>query len=594
MQPFPLLLSRMYPTMASDKIIGNYRIGECIGRGGMGIVYHATHLQLPREVAIKSINARASRDLRRLRTRFEKEAYVQSQLDHPGIVKIYDYIVAEQTYYIVMELVQGRSLAQLLAHEERPLSLQHAFHLFEQILDAMSYAQSFTYQDQTGLRHKGLVHRDLKPGNILVTPEDRVKITDFGIVKLVGTENSDTFGTFYGSPQYVSPEQAEGLPVDECSDIYSLGIILYEMLTGQTPFDNEDAPLSRTETLRAHIEKQPRPPSEINPAITPEIEAIILRALEKKPKGRFSSAGDFLRSLRAARGVVVEDEIQGYSSPAQRSAVREKETGKSARQTGRENYITQPITTSACASCGAEMNDEDKHCRQCGTEIGISPATAKLTHVESVAAQKNRRRGLWAIIALAALALLGFMIYQVARNRRPVATAPAQPSPAAPTPSQTPVPETVLVEIKPGAVRVDSSYEGYGIAPLTDGETDVRRISRMRYNAGNWASAETPEPHWIELELERPTHVFSVYVYWGFDRNRFVPSKRLELHVPDEQGAWRTVSSLQAGNDHDRAAFEFTPLTTQKLRIFQPAQQGPTGRPFVMWVREVKVFGVAN
>jgi Serine/threonine protein kinase len=593
MLPFPLLLSRIYRTMASEKIIGNYRIEECIGRGGMGVVYRATHLQLPREVAIKSINARASRDLRRLRARFEKEAYVQSQLDHPGIVKIYDYIVSEQIYYIVMELVQGRSLAQLLAHEERPLSLQHAFHLFEQILDAMAYAQNFTYLDQNGQRHHGLVHRDLKPGNILVTPEDRVKITDFGIVKLVGAENSDTFGTFYGSPQYVSPEQAEGLPVDECSDIYSLGIILYEMLTGSTPFDTEDAPLSRTETLRAHIEKPPRPPSEINPAITPEIEAIILRALEKKPKQRFSSAGDFLRALRKARGhAVEEDSPQASGAHVPKFSVREKDTGKGARQTGRENYVTQPITTSACASCGAEMSDEDKHCRQCGTEIGASPATAKLTHIESLTVQRNKRRGLWAIVALGALALAGFLIYQATQNKKSV-TAELPPA-TAPTPAQTPVPVDSLVEVKPGAVKVDSSYEGYNAAPLTDGETDVRRIGRMKYNAGNWASAETPEPHWIELALDQPTRIAAVYVYWGFDRNRFVPSKLIELHAPDEQGAWRTVASLQSGNDHDRAAFSFAPLTTQKLRIFQPAQQGPSSRPFVMWVREVKVFGIAN
>ncbi len=580
--------------MTAEKIIGNYRIGECIGRGGMGLVYRATHLQLPREVAVKSINARESSDLRRLRARFEKEAYVQSQLDHPGIVKIYDYIVSEQTYYIVMELVQGRSLAQLLAHEERPLSIEHAFHLFEQILVAIAYAQSFTYLDQNGQRHKGLIHRDLKPGNILVTPEDRVKITDFGIVKLVGTDNSDTFGTFYGSPQYVSPEQAEGLPVDECSDIYSLGIILYEMLTGATPFDTEDEPLSRTETLRAHIEKQPRPPSGINPAITPEIEAVILRALEKKPKARFNSAGDFLRAVREARGLPVEDpDTQGQSKHVPQRPAREKDTGKGTRHTDRENYITQPITSVACAHCGAELeDDDDKHCRQCGTELGFSPATAKLTHVESIAAGRNRKWGLWTIAALGAVVLVSWVIYKALPDSRPAAVEPA-PTVSA-TPAPTPAPPDSLVELKPAAVNVDSSYDGYSATPLTDGELDVRRISRMKYNAGNWASAETPEPHWIEIVLAQPTRLAAVYVYWGFDRNRFVPSKLIELHAPDESGAWRTVSSLQSGNDHDRAAFAFAPLTTQKLRIFQPAQQGPTNRPFVMWVREIKVFGIKN
>src|SRR5687767_781928 len=120
--------------MVTESKVGNYIVGKLIGRGGMGIVYRGRHLTLPREVAIKSINARGGRDLRRLRHRFEREAYIQSQLDHPAIVKIYDYIVAEQTYHIVMEYVEGRSLAQLIASEGRPLPVERALDLFEQIL----------------------------------------------------------------------------------------------------------------------------------------------------------------------------------------------------------------------------------------------------------------------------------------------------------------------------------------------------------------------------------------------------------------------------------------------------------------------------
>src|SRR5918912_3103877 len=134
--------------MATETIIGSYRIEERIGRGGMGVVYRGRHTKLPREVAIKSINASDSSDLRRLRPRFEKEAYIQSQLDHPGIVKIYDYVVAEQTYYIVMEFVEGRSLAQVLARETRPFPLERALDIFEQILDAIGCAHTFAYQDQ--------------------------------------------------------------------------------------------------------------------------------------------------------------------------------------------------------------------------------------------------------------------------------------------------------------------------------------------------------------------------------------------------------------------------------------------------------------
>ena len=222
--------------MATETIIGSYRIEERIGRGGMGIVYRGQHTKLPREVAIKSISPRTGdHDLRHLRHRFEREAYIQSQLDHPGIVKIYDYIVAEQTYHIVMEYVEGRSLAQLLKHEGRPLSCERALNFIDQILTAVVYAHTFIYQDQDSASHRGIIHRDLKPPNIMVTPEDRIKITDFGIVKLVGAETTDTFGASYGSPRYVSPEQAEGREVDQRSDIYSLGIILYEMLTAAPP-----------------------------------------------------------------------------------------------------------------------------------------------------------------------------------------------------------------------------------------------------------------------------------------------------------------------------------------------------------------------
>jgi serine/threonine protein kinase len=580
--------------MSSDNIIGNYRIGECIGRGGMGVVYRGEHLQLPREVAVKSINARASRDLRKLRARFEKEAYVQSQLDHPGIVKIYDYIVSEQTYYIVMELVEGRSLAQLLAHEERALTVERALHLFEQMLEAIAYAQDFVYRDQNAMLHRGLIHRDLKPGNILVTPDDRVKITDFGIVKLVGSENSDTFGTFYGSPQYVSPEQAEGLQVDERSDIYSLGIILYEMLTGSPPFDTEESPLSRTDTLRAQVEKQPRLPSEINPGIPPPVEALIMHALEKKPERRFASADDTLRAVREVRASLTGEQSPEKAASALKVIAGNKSTDKTTRYTGRENYITQPLETSACTHCGADMNDGDKHCRQCGRDTGSSPATAKLTHLESVVAQRKRWLSLWiAALGICTVALFGFLIYRARHGGNSSNTNQTPVSIEVPPPSQ-PAPQSSLVELKPDGVKVDSSYDGYSIAPLTDGETDVRRISRMKYNAGNWASAETPEPHWIELDFEKPARVAAVYLYWGFDRNRFVPSRRVELQSPDESGAWQTVSTLSSVDDHDRAAFEFAPVMTKKIRILQPAQQGPTNRPFVMWVREVKVFGVVN
>jgi serine/threonine protein kinase len=596
--------------MATETIIGSYRIEERIGRGGMGVVYRGQHTKLPREVAIKSINPRAGdHDLRHMRHRFEREAFIQSQLDHPGIVKIYDYIVAEQTYYIVMEYVEGRSLAQLLKQEQgRPLLCERALALFDQILTAVTYAHTFTYQDQDGAAHRGIIHRDLKPPNILVTPDDKIKITDFGIVKVVGSETTDTFSGGYGSPRYVSPEQAEGLEVDQRSDIYSLGIILYEMLTGAPPFGNEREPLTRTEILRAHVEQPPSLPTEINPLIPLEVESIILCALEKDPAGRYATATDFLRAIRTARERDASDVVEAAEAPpVTYRPVGTHELHASTDNTVRQDYITQPIRSGACAVCGTEAEADEEYCLACDAELAASPATTKLAHRKTktqVLQQRGKlhrsQRGKWVVIGLIALALLsGVLIYmrftrEAERRARAAALARAAPPPVAAPPSmQSPPASSSLVELSAARVAVDSSYDGYTAKPLNDGVVDVKRISGMRYNEGNWASAETHNAHWIEFQLSQPARVAAVYVYWGFDRDRFVASRRVELQTPDERGEWHTISTIETGSDYDRTAFEFAPVTTARMRILQPSQQGPRGRPFVMWVREVKAFALA-
>ncbi len=378
----------------------------------MGVVYRGHHLKLPREVAIKSISPASHRDLRRLRHRFEKEAFIQSQLDHPGIVKIYDYIVAEQTYYIVMEWVEGRSLAHLLAREVCPLPLERALNLFEQMLEAVAYAQNFVYLGQDGSSHKGLIHRDLKPANILVTEDDRVKVTDFGIVKLVGSEKTVTGGN-YGSPEYVSPEQAEGASLDTRSDIYSLGIILYEILAGRPPFHDQGGKLSQLDVVRAHIHRQPQPPSQINPQITAELEAIILKAIEKRPENRFSSAVEFLRAVRKARGRKAGEGALSLSvGQAVRSDGRTREiVSPTVAEAARENYSTQPIKVEICPACGVSVQSNELRCHQCGQELVSSPATVKLSRGEAREWRRTRAFGLWLGAAAALLALIAILIY---------------------------------------------------------------------------------------------------------------------------------------------------------------------------------------
>jgi hypothetical protein len=231
----------------------------------------------------------------------------------------------------------------------------------------------------------------------------------------------------------------------------------------------------------------------------------------------------------------------------------------------------------------------------------LSPASAtvKLTRQEAAGLQKRRALDIWVAASLCVIALIALFTFYA---RRMSSSAPDAPPPS-PTPSEapkpTPVPASALVELKPARVLVDSSFDGYNAAPLTDGETDVRRIAGMRYNAGNWVSAETPDAHWIELDFEAPTRIAAVYLYWGFDRNRFMPSRLVTLETPadnsgDVSERWNTISTLEPGSDYDRTAFEFAPVSTTRLRILQPTRQGPASRPFVMWLREVKVFGAGE
>lgn len=586
--------------MESGKKVGSYIIEEPVGRGGMGVVYRGQHEKLHRKVAIKSISPRGTHDLRRLRHRFEREAYVQAQLDHPGVVKIYDYIVSEQAYFIVMEFVEGVSLAKLIAEHPKGLKVERALDLFEQILEAVSYAHTFVYHDEGGATHQGIVHRDLKPPNIMVTPDDRIKVTDFGIVKLVGAAATDTSKFNYGSPRYVSPEQAGGEPLDQRSDIYSLGIILYEMLTGEPPFgghSDENEKWSRTEILSAHRERPPRPPSEMNPAIAESVERVVLRALEKKPERRFASTEEFLRVLRRARGKE-SGETTARIGEGSRAGVT-NDTGSLGDTTDeylQDSFHTQPISSERCRACGAEVSGADETCARCGHELSSSPATSALVGQELTVRQG--RRGLKLFVAAALFALLATFVYLASRNLRRPDSNESSAKPAASTePASTPpqiVSAAASVGLLDAGLKVDSSYDGYSVKPLNDGVTDVRQIGAMRYNLGNWVSAESPEAHWVELDFKRATRITAVYVFWGFDRGRYMPSRRVELQAPDEHGEWRTISKLESGENYDRAAFELDPLSAEKIRIVQPAQAGPTNRPFVMWLREVQAFGVVE
>jgi|RhiMetdeSRZDD1v2_1073273.scaffolds.fasta_scaffold46874_5 eukaryotic-like serine/threonine-protein kinase len=273
-------------TLINTLFDGRYRILRKLGSGGMANVYLAEDEELGRRVAIKILNERyAGDDL--FIERFRREAKSAAGLSHPNIVSIYDRGEAEGTYYIAMEVIEGRSLKELImTHGALPIDT--AIGYAKQLLEALRFAH----------RH-GIIHRDIKPHNVLVSAdqqvkanEPRLKVTDFGIARHGASQMTEA-GSIMGTAQYLSPEQARGAPVTAASDLYSAGVVLYEMLTGKVPFTGDSA----IEIAMKHVNELPKPPSSLRPEIPPELDQIVLRALAKDPADRYQTAEEFIEDL---------------------------------------------------------------------------------------------------------------------------------------------------------------------------------------------------------------------------------------------------------------------------------------------------------
>ena len=262
-----------------NKVIGSYHVDELIGTGGMGSVYKGRHTSLDRLVAIKVINPNLMSNPDAI-NRFYKEAKLHAKLQHINVVTVYDFLEFENNYFLIMEYVKGVSIDKLIA-ENGPIEVRTALSIFKQMLSGIEYAHS-----------QGVIHRDIKTSNFLLTPTV-VKITDFGISKLV-TDSTKTV-VKAGTPNYMSPEQIMGQHIDYRSDIYSLSVAFYEMLTGNTPFSCEDN--SEYEIKKGHMEKDPVSMSDINRDIPRELDQIILKGLSKMPQTRHQSAADYLNEL---------------------------------------------------------------------------------------------------------------------------------------------------------------------------------------------------------------------------------------------------------------------------------------------------------
>lgn len=263
--------------MDIPKSIGKYQVQGLLGQGGMGTVYRAFDPAIQRPVAIKTIvkSALEPMDLQYVLTRFRHEARAVGRLTHPRIAAIYDYGEDENLAYIVMELVNGQSLFQHLQNQAR-FGLKEVGEIVRQLLDGLAYAHE-----------QGVVHRDIKPSNILINEDGRIKITDFGIARIESSTLTQV-GEIMGSPGYMSPEQFLGAEIDARSDIYSVGVIAYELLAGRRPFTGNNA-----EIMRQVLNERPANPSEYNPKISAQLDWAVQKALAKRREDRFQSAREF-------------------------------------------------------------------------------------------------------------------------------------------------------------------------------------------------------------------------------------------------------------------------------------------------------------
>src|SRR6476661_5044533 len=275
------------------RVVGSYRIVEKIGEGGMGAVYRAGDEMLDREVAVKAIRPDLVREPE-IVERFRTEAKVLARVNHPAIATIYSFFHDGGELFLAMEYVRGRTLSEVLA-AEGALPWRRAVPLLASALDGIEQAH-----------RAGIIHRDLKPDNLMLTEAGALKVMDFGIARVPGSNHLTRTGLLIGTLRYVAPEQIRGEEVDRRTDLYALGVVLYQMLTGRVPFEGP----TDFAILKAQIEDPPAPPRSLVPEIPEGLDRIVLKALEKSPDDRFQTAGELRTALAGLESLPLEEPVE--------------------------------------------------------------------------------------------------------------------------------------------------------------------------------------------------------------------------------------------------------------------------------------------
>jgi serine/threonine protein kinase len=291
-----------YPLVG--RTLGPYRLIRGVGRGGMAEVYQAEDGRLQRQVAVKVLPTTLATESA-FRARFEREARAAARLQHPHILAVYDFGEQDSIPYLVMPFMTGGSLSQVIARARGPLPMAKVVQWASEIGSALKYAHD-----------QGIIHRDVKPGNMLLGSEEHLLLADFGIAKVLDETTALTStGSSIGSPEYMAPEQATG-KTDYRSDIYALGVVIFQMLTGRVPFVAQ----TPVQVMMQHVKKAPPSPRTLNPAISPQVEAVVLRAMAKRPEQRFQSATDLTEALKAAAAARPVAGMPAYDSASRQAA----------------------------------------------------------------------------------------------------------------------------------------------------------------------------------------------------------------------------------------------------------------------------------